>query len=241
MQKPRFVLSDRVWGNCVVVVALLMTLLLLVPTVQSNAGSTDEEQLVEKAQHVIDSFMADPNLSWFHDNVKDSKAILIVPQLLKGAFLVGASGGSGVLVVRDKETSTWSGPAFYVLGSVSFGFQFGGQASEVVIIARTEGAVEKLFSSSFKLGGDASIAAGPYGAGIEGATSANLSADFLSFSRSKGVFAGVSLEGAILKTSDDSNRVYYGKDVRPIDILVKKTVKNSHSAGLIEAVAKATK
>ena len=222
-------------------VALLMALLLLVPTVKSNAGSTDEEQLVEKAQHVIDSFMADTNLSWFHDNVKDSKAILIVPQLLKGAFFFGGSGGSGVLVVRDQETGTWSGPAFYVLGSVSFGFQFGGQASEVVIIARTEGAVEKLFSSSFKLGGDASIAAGPYGAGVEGATSANLSADFLSFSRSKGVFAGISLEGAILGTSDDSNRAYYGKDVRPIDILVKKTVKNSHSVGLIEAVAKAAK
>jgi len=74
---------------------------------------------------------------------------------------------------------------------------------------------------------------------VEGATSTNLSADFLSFSRSKGVFAGISLEGAILGTSDDSNRAYYGKDVRPIDILVKKTVKNSHSVGLIEAVAKA--
>ncbi len=221
-------------------VALVMALLLLVPTAKSYAGSTDEEQLVEKAKHVIDSFMADPNLSWFRDNIGDSKAILIVPQLLKGAFFLGLSGGSGVLLVKDQDTGTWSGPAFYVLGSVSFGLQAGGQASEVVIITRKDGAVEKLFSSSFKLGGDASIAAGPYGAGVEGATSANLDADFLSFSRSKGAFAGISLEGAVLGTSDDSNSAYYSKDVRPIDILVKKTVKNSHSAGLIEAVAKAT-
>ena len=142
-------------------VALLMVVLLLVPTAKSYADSTDEEQLVEKAKHTIDSFMADPNLSWFHDNVKDSKALLIVPQLLKGAFFLGGSGGSGVLLVKDQDTGTWSGPAFYVLGSVSFGLQFGGQASEVVIIARKDGAVEKFFSSSFKLGGDASIAAGP--------------------------------------------------------------------------------
>lgn len=218
--------------------ALLFTCLCWTP---AWADSLDEQQLVEKATHTVTSFMEDPNLAWFQDHVKDAKALLIIPQQLKAAFFFGADGGSGVLVASDDKTGEWSEPSFYVLGGVSFGFQFGGEASEVIILAMTQGAVEKLYSSSFKLGGDASVAAGPYGAGVEGATSANLNADFLSFSRSKGVYAGVSLEGSIIYTDDDSNQAYYGKKVRPVDILVTKSVKNEHSAGLRQAIMTATK
>ena len=205
------------------------------------ADSLDEQQLVEKAQHTVASFMEDPNLTWFQDHVKEAKALLIIPQQLKAAFFFGADGGSGVLVARDDKTGEWGEPAFYILGGLSFGFQFGGEASEVIILAMTQGAVEKLYSSSFKLGGDASVAAGPYGAGVEGATSANLNADFLSFSRSKGAYAGVSLEGSIIYADDDSNQTYYGKKIRPVDILVTKSVQNKHSAGLRQAIMTATK
>ncbi len=205
------------------------------------ANGLDEQQLVEKATHTIESFMGDPNFTWFQDHVKDAKALLIFPQQLKAAFFFGADGGSGVLVARDTQTGKWSEPAFYVLGGLSFGFQFGGEASEVIILAMTQGAVEKLYSSSFKLGGDASIAVGPYGAGVEGATSANLNADFLSFSRSKGAYAGISLEGSIIYADDDSNEAYYGKKVRPVDILVIKSVKNEHSSGLRQIIMTATK
>lgn len=205
------------------------------------ADSLDEQQLVEKARHTVVSFMEDPNLTWFQDHVKEANALLIIPQQLKAAFFFGADGGSGVLVARDEKTGEWGEPAFYVLGGLSFGFQFGGEASEVIILAMTQGAVEKLYSSSFKLGGDASVAAGPYGAGVEGATSANLNADFLSFSRSKGAYAGISLEGSIIYTNDDSNQAYYGKKVRPVDILVTKSVQNKHSAGLRQAIMTATK
>ncbi len=204
------------------------------------ADSLDEQQLVEKAKHTVTSFMEDPNLTWFQDHVKEAKALLIIPQQLKAAFFFGADGGSGVLVARDDKTGEWGEPVFYVLGGLSFGLQFGGEASEVIILAMTQGAVEKLYSSSFKLGGDASVAAGPYGAGVEGATSANLNADFLSFSRSKGAYAGVSLEGSIIYTNDDSNQAYYGKKVRPVDILVTKSVQNKHSAGLRQAIMTAT-
>ncbi len=205
------------------------------------ADSLDQQQLVEKSKHTLESFMEDPNFTWFQDHVKDAKALLIIPQQLKAAFWVGVDGGSGVLVARDEETGEWSEPVFYNLGGVSFGFQFGGEASEVIIMARTQGAVEKLYASSFKIGGDASIAAGPYGAGAEGATSANLNADFLSFSRSKGVYAGISLEGSIIHVNDEANKAYYGKKVRPVDILVIKSVNNKHSAGLRKAIATATK
>ncbi|RMH03042.1 MAG: hypothetical protein D6704_13170 [Nitrospirae bacterium] len=200
------------------------------------ASSSEEERLVEKAQHTLESFMADPNFSWFQEHVKEAKGLLIVPQFLKGAFFFGGSGGSGILVVQDEQTGEWSQPAFYMLGGVSFGLQFGGQASELIIMVLTPGGVEKLLSSSFKLGGDVAIAVGPIGARVEGATSANLRADFLSFSRSKGAFAGLSLEGALIKTDDDANAAYYGKSVRPIDILFKKTVSNPHSERLRTAL-----
>lgn len=219
------------------VTALLFSCFCLTP---AWANGLDEQQLVEKAKHTVESFMDDPNLTWFQGHVKEAKALLIIPQQLKAAFFFGADGGSGVLVVRDEGTGEWGEPASYLLGGLSFGFQFGGEASEVIIMAMTPGAVEKLYSSSFKLGGDASVAAGPYGAGVEGATSANLNADFLSFSRSKGAYAGVSLEGSIIYTNDDANEAYYGKKVRPVDILVTKTAKNEHSSGLRQAIMKAT-
>ncbi len=220
------------------ITALLFTCLCWTPV---WADSMDQQQLVEKATHTVTSFMEDPNLTWFQDHVKEAKALLIIPQQLKAAFFFGADGGSGVLVASDDKTGEWGEPVFYILGGLSFGLQFGGEASEVIILAMTQGAVEKLYSSSFKLGGDVSVAAGPYGGGVEGATSANLNADFLSFSRSKGAYAGVSLEGSIIYADDDSNQAYYGKKVRPVDILVTKSVKNKHSAGLRHAIMTATK
>ena len=218
---------------------LISALSLMIGQGFALAKSNDQQQLVENAKHTLDSFMEDPHLSWFQDHVRDAKALLIVPQLLKGAFIFGAEGGSGVLIVREKDSNNWSEPAFYIVGGVSFGFQWGGQASEVIFMARTDGAVEKLYSSSFKLGGDASIAAGPYGAGVEGATSANLNADFLSFSRAKGAFAGISFDGAVIYVSDASNKAYYGKEVRPLDIFVKKSVHNPHADGLRQSAEKA--
>lgn len=207
----------------------------------SSAVAGDEQLLVEKAKNTIESFSTDPNMAWFQGHLKDAKALLIAPQVLKGAFFLGVNGGSGVLLVRNEENGQWSQPAFYILGGISFGFQWGGQASEVILMARTKGAVEMLLASSFKLGGDASVAAGPYGGGVEGATSANLHADFLSFSKAKGAFAGISFEGSILKIDEDANTAYYKKPVRPVDILVKGSVSNPQSAGLLEAVSKVSK
>ena len=205
-----------------------------------QAESLEEKQLVEKAQHTLESFMNDPNLTWFQQHVKDAKALLIIPQQLRAAFFVGADGGSGVLVARDERNGQWSEPVFYTVGGLSLGLQFGGDASEVILLAMTQGAVDSLYASSFKLGGDASIAAGPYGGGIEGATSSNFDADFLSFSRSSGAYAGVSFEGSVIYTDDDANEAYYGKKVRPADVLISHSVTNGHSSELRQAVERAT-
>jgi len=160
---------------------------------------------------------------------------LIVPSMLKAGFWIGGSGGSGVLIVKDAKTGQWSQPAFYTLGSVSFGIQFGGEAAEVIMMVRTQKAVDKLLTSSFKLGGDTSIAVGPVGGGAK----SNVVADIFSFSRSKGAFAGIALDGAVISTKDKWNNAYYGKAVTPVDILVKRSASNPNSAKLIKAVTQA--
>jgi lipid-binding SYLF domain-containing protein len=144
-----------------------------------------------------------------------------------------------VLLARDDTTKTWSGPAFYTIGSVSFGLQIGGEASEVVLLAMTERGVSAMLGSTVKLGADASVAVGPVGAGASAATAA-LSADILAFSRAKGLYGGISVDGAVIAVRSDWNRAYYGKDVEPADILVRRTVSTPHAAGLIAAVTKAS-
>ncbi len=204
------------------------------------ADPTEQENLVDKARITFESFVSDPNMAWFHEHVKEAKAVLIVPQLLKAGFFVGVSGGSGVVLARDEGRGEWSEPAFYTLGSGSFGLQIGAQASEYALLVMTKKGVESLLGSTFTLGADATVAVGPVGAGVEAATAINLSADILSFARSKGLFAGVSLEGAVIAVRDESNNTYYGKDVRPVDILMRRDVSNSHSARLRAALTKAS-
>lgn len=157
--------------------------------------------------------------------------------MLKGAFIWGASGGSGVLLVRDEKTGPWIGPAFYTIGGASFGLQIGGQASEVILLVMTDRGVTSLLTNSLKLGADAGVAAGPVGAGVAAST-ANLSADILSFSRSKGLYGGVSLDGAVVATRGEWNHAYYGKRVAPTDIFVRHDVSNPQAFALIDDVAR---
>jgi len=170
--------------------------------------------------------------------VKRAKGVLIDPQVLKGAFLVGVSGGSGVLLAHDAKARKWGGPAFYTIGEASFGLQAGGQASEVILVALTDRGVTALLSTSAKLGADVGVALGPVGAGAEAAT-ANLSADLVSYSRAQGLYAGISLEGAVVAARDGLNKAYYGKEVTPTAILVRHEATNPQAAGLIGAVSKA--
>ncbi|HAM52533.1 MAG TPA: hypothetical protein DCP92_18220 [Nitrospiraceae bacterium] len=198
----------------------------------------DSKQLVEKARLSFDRFVTPKDNQAFRDLLKKAMGVFIAPQILKGAFIVGVSGGSGVFVTRDEKTGQWGGPAFYTIGSASFGLQIGGQASEVVFLAMTERGVNALLGSSVKLGADVGMAAGPVGAGVSAAT-ANLSADIVSFARAKGAFAGISLDGAIVKVREGLNEAYYGKKVDPIDILIKRDVKNRQAEELLNAVSKA--
>lgn len=225
-------------GRNVVIALVLGGLLLgLGPSVWAD-DAQDATQLVEKSRMTFDAFIADNDMGpALRSLVKGAKGVLVYPQILRGAFIVGASGGSGVFLAKDDKAGVWGGPAFYTIGQGSFGLQAGGDASEVVLVALTERGVAAMLATSAKLGANASVAAGPVGAGAEAST-ANISADIIAYSRAKGLYAGISLDGAVVATRDALNHAYYGKEVTPTDILIKRTVKNPQAAPLIDAVAK---
>ena len=192
--------------------------------------------LVDRARVTFSEFMRDSNYDWLRGHVDQAKGVLIFPQIIKGGFIFGGSGGTGVFIVRD-GTGNWTEPAFYTVGSATFGLQIGGESAEVVMLAMTQKAADSLLSSSFKLGGDVSVALGPVGGGAKASADIpSVTSDFVSFAKSKGLYAGLNLEGAVVAVRDSLNKAYYGKNVRPADIIVMKDVGNRRSAALRETL-----
>jgi len=200
------------------------------------AAFTEQQQLVDKAKMTIEAFAADSSAgAAVRDMKKEAKALFIVPQFVRGAFVFGGAGGSGVLIVRDEKTNKWSEPVFYNIGSASFGLQIGGDVSEMIFVVRNQKGLEEFYRSDFKLGADVTMAVGSVG---EGASVKGISGDMVAYAKKKGAFVGFSADGSIITVSDDSNHAYYGKLVRPIDIIVKQSVSNTKSADLRNAAAK---
>jgi lipid-binding SYLF domain-containing protein len=223
-----------------VFLTLIISSMLACATRSTTTDKPIEQQLlVDEARIVVDTFAADPEMEWFRGYLKDAKGVLVIPDLYKGAWFLGGSGGRGALVARDQETGKWLGPAFYTMGSVSFGLQFGGQKSEAIILVMTQKGMQSMQKTSFKLGGDLSVAAGPVGVGAQGATAPSLKVDYITFTRSMGAFIGISLDGAVINENYDWNKAYYGKPVRPADIIVAGGPTNPNAGALRSAVAKA--
>ncbi|MDP4856816.1 MAG: lipid-binding SYLF domain-containing protein [Desulfobacterales bacterium] len=209
--------------------------------IPATAQDNYQQELVDQASLTINEFLNDQTMTYLRNNLRYAKGVLIMPSLFKAAFWIGGSGGRGLLMVRDPRTNDWSGPAFYTIGGGSVGVQFGASSSEVVMMVMTQSGIESLYTSTFKLGGGVSAVAGPVGIGAEGATAPNLSADFLSFARSKGVFIGAALDGAVISVSSDYNQVYYGQPVRPVDVFEKKDVHSPGADKLRAQLANASK
>jgi SH3 domain-containing YSC84-like protein 1 len=170
------------------------------------------------------------------DLIDKAECLIILPSVKKGAFGVGGSYGRGVMICRSGAhyTGPWGPPALYALEGVSIGFQLGGQATDFVLLVMNPKGAESLLSSKVKLGADASAAAGPKGRTAEGATDIVMSAEILSYSRNKGLFAGVSLEGSTLRSDGSANEKLYGKKLDAREIIRQRKVKAPPSAaGLI--------
>lgn len=199
------------------------------------AAASVAEELVEESRFSIERMLVDPNLSELKPYVEKARGLLIIPELVKGGFILGAEGGSGVLLVRGSDGS-WSSPAFYTLAAGSVGLQAGGQVSEVVFTLMNDGAVQAILDHEFKFGADASVALGPYGKGVEASTTANLSADVYAFSRSVGLFGGGGFEGAKLISRKKLNEEYYGAAATPRAVVIERRFFNPQADKLRAAL-----
>jgi lipid-binding SYLF domain-containing protein len=203
----------------------------------AGIAQTEQRVLVTEAKLTLASFASDPDMKSLQSNLGRARAVLIAPNVAKAGFIVGGSGGRAVAIVRDAKTGKWAGPAFYTLATASVGFQAGIAVSELVTLVMTEKGLNSLLSNSFRMGGDLSIAVGPVGGGAR----SNLTADLVSFSRSQGVYAGLNFDGTIVSTADEWNRIYYGKEASPADILVRMNVHNVQASELLNVAAEAAR
>jgi len=204
---------------------------------QESHAQADQRVLVTDAKLTLASFINDPDMTWLQRNLGRAKAVLIAPSITKAGFIVGGSGGRAVAFARDPATGKWAGPAFYTLATASVGFQAGIAVSEVVALVMTDKGLNSLLASSFKIGGDASIAAGPVGAGAQ----SNLTADLVSFSRAKGVYGGLNFDGTVVNVTEEWNDLYYGQPAGTTDILVRMKLHNRQAGELLNMLAAASK
>ena len=223
----------RIFRNVGVVLAAAASLALFAPAAQAQS---EQQKLVADAEKVLSNFLRDPDMGWLQQNIRRSKALIIAPEILKAGFIFGGSGGSALVVARDPGSGKWVGPAFYVLATGSVGFQAGISVSEGVTMVMTDKGFNSLLATSFKMGGDASVAAGPVGAGAK----SDIVADLITFNRAKGVYGGLNFDGTVVTAADDWNQAYYGKKVLPPDILVRGSVSNKGADKLLSEVTAAT-
>jgi len=198
-----------------------------------TAQATPPQQLVDRADVTLRAFLRDPDMAWLRTNLPRARGVLIAPEVLKAGFVIGGTGGRAVLVVRDAFGSAWRGPAFYTFAMGSVGFQAGIGSSETVALVMTDKGINALLAPSLKLGAEASIAAGPVGAGA-GRTPAS---DLVSFARSKGVFGGLDLDGTVITANNEWNTAYYGRAVLAADVLVPGGAVKADSSSLLATVS----
>ena len=213
--------------------ALVLILLFAHP---ADAGSKPQ-QLVDSSRIAVEALLDSPEFTELPGYIKKAKGVLIFPQLIKGGFIIGAEGGSGVLLVKGSD-GRWSSPAFYTLAAGSIGLQIGGQVSQVIFTIMSEGAVDAILESQFKLGADASVAVGPIGGGIEASTTLNLDLDVYAFSKAAGLYGGGAFEGAAILDRETWNAEYYGQAVSARDIVIDRKVTNPDAKQLQGVLAR---
>lgn len=211
-------------------------LLLFAATTGVALAQTEQQSLVNAADKTLSNFLRDPDMTWLQQNIRRAKAIMIAPEVAKAGFIFGGSGGRALVIARDPKSGRWVGPAFYVMATASVGFQAGISVSEVVTLVMTDKGFNSLLATSFKVGGDASIAAGPVGAGAK----SDVVADLVSFSRAKGVYGGLNLDGTVVTASNEWNELYYQKKpILPPDIFIRMSARNKGADKLLADVARA--
>ena len=201
----------------------------------AHAAASDQQATVDRAAIVVGDLHRDKAFGNARTLMQRARAVMIVPRLVKGGFFVGGEGGDGVLMTH-KAGGGWSEPAFYAIGSASFGLQIGLEQSEMVMFIMSQRALDAMMHDQFKIGADAGLAVVTLGSGVEAATTAAVGADIVVWASSSGAYAGVSLNGSIVKPQFDQDRAYYGPGVTQRDILFRGTVANPQTGPLLHAL-----
>lgn len=201
----------------IIIASFIVFALSIVPT---YAGINEREK-IEQAILVLDEIMAIPEKGMPPSLLGNAQAIAIIPNVIKAGVIIAGRFGRGVMLVRG-ENGEWGHPTFITIGGGSLGFQVGAQSTDVVLVFKNKRGTEKIFRGKMTLGADAAVAAGPIGRRVEASTDEAFRANILSYSRSRGLFAGVSLEGSVLSVDDEWNREFYDRSVQAKELIAGK-------------------
>jgi SH3 domain-containing YSC84-like protein 1 len=202
------------------ILCLALFIFLAAPLLAENK----EKERLEASARVFQQIMDAPDKSIPRDLLDRCSCVAIIPSMLKGGFVFGGRYGRGAVVCRQGEKGPWGAPSMIILTGGSFGLQIGGAAVDVVMLVMGKDGVRTLLKNKFTLGGDASAAAGPVGRATTAETDAYLNAKIISYSRSKGVFAGLELKGAVVQQDDGGNQALYGREMSARQILIEHTI-----------------
>ena len=217
------------------IAALFAAAALVAPSVQAQA---DPQATIAASETSLSNFLRDPEMKWLQQNLHRAKAVMIAPEIVKAGFIFGGSGGRGARDgARSEERQVGRPGVLHAGARRASASRPASQVSEGLTLVMTDKGFNSLLATSFKMGGDASVAAGPVGAGAK----SDVVADLITFSRAKGVYGGLNLDGTVVTAADDWNASFYGKKVLPPDILVRANVHNKAADKLLAAIAAATK
>jgi len=184
------------------------------------AAQSEEAERVKKAATVFDEVMAAPDNAIPNAILEKAEAIAVFPGTIKAGLGVGGHHGKGILSARSREAGAWSNPAFLTLTGGSFGAQIGAEQMDLILVVMNKAGLDNLLRNEFKIGGEASVAGGPVGRQAEASTDIQLKAEILSYSRARGLFAGVSLSGSAIREDEDANQRFYGRPGRNRDLVL---------------------
>ena len=214
--------------------ALVLALLSVASLGWAGSAREDAVERLDSAGKVMQEIMATPDKGIPEEVLEHAKCVAVVPNLMKGGFVFGAKHGKGVATCRTSKG--WSAPAFITVSGGSWGLQIGVEAVDLVMIIQNETGMQKLLSSNFQIGADASAAAGPVGRHASAGTDWKLDAEILTYSRAKGAFAGLTLEGASIRQDDDSRRAMYGAKVTTKNLLLGKVAAPVATRSFLSAI-----
>ena len=210
---------------------ILIVLLFSFFLTNAVAEEDERQKLLGDSVSVVEEIMSSPDQEIPTNLISQAKAILIFPTMIKAGFFLGGRHGKGVASIRSKSTGEFGPPTFLTQSGISFGFQIGAEAIDLILLVMTERGLKSLLKDEFTLGADIAVSTGPVGRHAEAAVDIRMQGEIYSYSRSKGAFAGVSLNGTVITTAEDDNHIYYGQPFKAKDILLRNKVKKIPVSG----------